>query len=84
MYTHFYCRGEKLQSPVMAPRKVSKASTDVSGQGYDISDTSPRRIDCVRTYSYVSEVLQSQLVNYLDNSSDNETDDMTTKYKIIV
>jgi hypothetical protein len=29
-------------------------------------------------------VLQSQLANYSDDSSDNETDDMTTKYKIVV
>ena len=85
MYTHFYRRREKLQSPVMVPRKVSKASAEVSGQGSDnISDTSPWSIDCIRTWSYVSEVLQSQLVNYLDDSSDNDTDDMTTKYKIVV
>jgi hypothetical protein len=69
----------------MAPRKASKASAEVSGQGSDnISDTSPRSVDSVRTWSYVSEVLQSQLVNYSDDSSDNETDDMTTKYKIVV
>ena len=85
MYTHFYCRRAKLQSPVMAPGKASKASAEVSGQGSDnVSDTSPRSIDSVWTWSYLSEVLQSDVVNYSDDSSDNEKDDMTTKYKIVV
>jgi hypothetical protein len=69
----------------MAPRKASKASAEVSGQGSDnVSDTSPRSIDSIRTWSYVSEVLQSDVVNCSDDSSDNEKDDMTTKYKIVV
>jgi hypothetical protein len=69
----------------MAPRKASKASAESSGQGSDnVSDTSPRSIDSVRTWSYVSEVLQSELVNCSDDSSDNEKDDLATKYKIVV
>jgi hypothetical protein len=48
MYTHFYCKRDKLQSSVMAPRKSSKASVEVLGQGSDnISDTSPRSVDFV-------------------------------------
>jgi hypothetical protein len=85
MYTHFYFRRAKLQSPVMALRKTSKESAEVLGQGSDnVSDTSPRRVDSVRTWSYISEVLQSDVVNCSDDSSDNEKDDMTTKYKIFV
>ena len=49
-----------------------------------ISDTSPQSIDSIRTWSYVSEVLQSELVNCSDDSSDNEKDDLATKYKIII
>jgi hypothetical protein len=56
-----------------------------SGQGSDtISYTSPPSIDSVRTWSYVSEVLQSELVNYSDDSNDNENNDSATKYKIVV
>jgi hypothetical protein len=48
MYTHFSCRRDKLQSPVRAPRKASKASIEVSGQGSDnVSDTSPRSVDSI-------------------------------------
>jgi len=69
----------------MAPRKASKASVESSGQGVDtISDTSPRSIDSIRNWPYVSEVLQSELVNCSDDSSDNERDDLATKYKIVV
>jgi hypothetical protein len=69
----------------MAPIKASKEIAKSSGQGLDIfSDTSPRSIDSIRTWSYVSEVLQSKLVNCSDDSSDNERDDLATKYKIFV
>ena len=69
----------------MAPRKASKVSAESSGQGMEtVSDTSPRSIDSVKTWSYVFEILQSELVNYSDDSSDNERDDLATKYKIIV
>ena len=85
MYMHFYYRRAKSQSSVMAPQKASKASAEISGQGSDnVSDTSPRSIDSIRTWSYILEVLQSDLVNCLNDSSDNEKDDMTTKYKIVV
>jgi hypothetical protein len=85
MYTHFYYRRAKSQSFAMAPRKASKASAEILGQGSDnVSDTSPRSIDSVRNWSYISEVLQSELVNCSDDSSDNEKDDLATKYKIII
>jgi hypothetical protein len=85
MYTHFYRRRAKTQSPAMAPRKASKANVEVSGQGSDnVSDTSPRSIDSVPNWSFVSDVLQAELVDYSDDSSDNEKDDITTKYKIVI
>jgi hypothetical protein len=69
----------------MAPRKEAKANVEVSGQGSDnVSDASPRIIDSVPNWSYVSDMLQSELVDYSDNSDDNERDDITTKYKIVV
>jgi hypothetical protein len=85
MYTHFYYKRAKSESAIMAPRKASKVSAESSGQGMDtVSDTSPRSIDSVRTWSYVSEVLQSKLVNCSDDSSDNERDDLATKYNIVI
>jgi hypothetical protein len=55
MYTYFYRRRAKSESPVMAPRKASKASAEISGQGSDnVSDTSPRSVDSIRTWSYIS------------------------------
>jgi hypothetical protein len=85
MYTYFYRRRAKVESPAMAPRKASKATVEVSGQGSDnVFDTSPRSVDSVRTWSYISKVLQSELVDGLDDSSENEKDDLITKYKIVV
>jgi hypothetical protein len=50
MYTHFYYRRAKSQSSVMAPRKASKESAEISGQGSDnVSDTSPRSVDSIKT-----------------------------------
>jgi hypothetical protein len=85
MYTYFYRKRAKVESPTMAPRKASKANVEVSGQGSDnVSDTSPRSVDSVRTWSYISEVLQFELVDVLDDSSENEKDDLITKYKIVI
>jgi hypothetical protein len=85
MYTYFYRRRAKAGSLAMAPRKASKANVEVLGQGSDnVSDTSPRSVDSIKTWSFVSDVLQSELVDYSDDSSDNEKDDLTTKYKIVV
>jgi hypothetical protein len=38
----------------------------------------------VPNWSYVSDILQAELVDYSDNSDDNERDDLITKYKIVV
>jgi hypothetical protein len=69
----------------MAPRKAAKANVEVAGQGSDnVSDTSPRSVDSVPDWSFVSGILQSELVDYSDDSDDNEKDDLNTKYKIVV
>jgi hypothetical protein len=84
MYTQFYRRRAKTQASAMAPRKAAKANVEVAGQGSDnVSDTSPRSVDSVPSWSFVSDILQSELVNYSD-SDDNEKDDLNTKYKIVV
>jgi hypothetical protein len=85
MYTYFYRRRDKVESPAMAPRKASKATIEVSGQGSDkISDTSPQSVNSIKTWSHIPEVLQSELVDISDDSSGNEKDDMITKYNIII
>jgi hypothetical protein len=69
---------------IMAPRKVPKAAAKSSSQGSDIFfDTSPRSINSIKTWAYVSNIPQSKSVNCSDDSTDNEKDDLSTKYKII-
>jgi len=85
MYTHFYYRRAKSESSIMSPRKASKAIAENSGKGSDnVSDTSPRSIDSIITWSYISEVLQYEMVNCSDDSNDNEKDYLATKYKIVI
>jgi hypothetical protein len=68
----------------MAPRKVPKATGEISGHNTDvISDTSPRSINTVKTWSQVFNTIQYEVVNYTDDSSGNEKDDLSTNYKII-
>jgi hypothetical protein len=65
--------------------KVSKATIEVSGQGSDnISNTSSRSVDSVRTWLYIFVVLQSELVDVSDDSSENEKHELITKYKIVI
>jgi hypothetical protein len=62
-----------------------KAAAKSSGQGSDVvSDTSPRSINTVKTWTYISDILQSESVNCSDDSSDNEKDDLATRYKIVM
>ena len=69
----------------MALRKAVKANVEVPGQGSDqVSDTSPWSVDSVPNWSFVLDILQSELVDYSDESDDNEKDDLNTKYKIVV
>ena len=85
MYTQFYCRREKMQVSAMAPLKAANANVEVAGQGIDnVADTSPRSVDSIPDWSFVSNVLQEELVNYSDDFDDIERDDLHTKYKIIV
>jgi hypothetical protein len=85
MYTQVYRRRAKTQVSVMAPRKAAKANVEVAGQGTDnVADTSPRSVDSIPDWSFVSNVLQAELVDYSDDSDDIERDDLHTKYKIIV
>ena len=68
----------------MALRKTPKSAAESSGQGSDVFfDTSPRSINYVKTWSYVSNILQSESENCSNDSSDNEKDDLSTKYKIV-
>jgi hypothetical protein len=68
---------------IMAPQKASRVSAEIPGQDSDIiSDTFPRSINTVKTWTHVSNILQFELINCPDDSNDNEKDDLSTKYKI--
>jgi hypothetical protein len=41
-------------------------------------------VSTIPNRAFVSDILQSELVDYSDNSNDNERDDLNTKYKIVV
>jgi hypothetical protein len=86
MYTQVYCRRAKKQASAMAPRRAAKENVEVAVQGSDnVSDTSPRTGGSVPNWSFVSDILQSELVNYSDSDdNDNLKDDLNTKYKTVV
>jgi hypothetical protein len=68
----------------MAPWKAPKMTGESSSQNIDVlSDTSPRSIDTVKSWTQISNILQYELVNCPDDSSDNEKEDLATKYKIV-
>jgi hypothetical protein len=68
----------------MAPRKSPKATGESSSQNANgLFDTSPRSIDTIKSWTHISNILLYELVNCPDDSSDNEKEDLATKYKII-
>ena len=72
----------------MAPRRAAKENVKAAAQGpNNVSDTSPRTGGSVPTWSFISNILQSELVNYSDSDDDNNDivkDDLNTKYKTIL
>jgi hypothetical protein len=86
MYTQVYRRRAKTQALAMAPWKAAKANVEIAAQGSDnVSDTLPWSVDSVPSWSFVSDILQIELVNYSDSDdNDNVKDDLNTKYKIVV
>jgi hypothetical protein len=68
MYTQVYHRREKTQASAMAPWKEAKENIEIARQGLDnVSDTSPQSVDSIPSWSFVSDILQSELVNYSDS-----------------
>jgi hypothetical protein len=68
----------------MAPRKAPKETSESFGQNTDvISDTSPRSINIVKNWTHTFNTIQYEVINCPDDSSDNEKDNLSTKYKII-
>ena len=68
----------------MPQRKADKATSESLGQSSDVFfDTSPRSINKVKTWMNVFNILQYEMVNYPDDSNNNEKEDLSTKYKTI-
>jgi hypothetical protein len=88
MYTQVYHRRTKKPASAMAPRRGAKANVEVAAQGSDnVADTSPRTDGAVSTWSSITNILQSELVNCSDSDDYNYDivkDDMNTRYKTIV
>ena len=60
-------------------------NVEVTGQASEnVSNTLPRSVDSIPDWSFVLSIFQSELVDYSDDSDDNEKDDLNTKYKIVV
>jgi hypothetical protein len=59
----------------MAPRKIAKAAGESSSQNIDVlSDTSPRVVDTVKTWTQVFDILQYELIDCPDDSGDEVTE----------
>ena len=76
--------GFLFRTATMPPWKETEVTSEGSGQSSEvISDTSPRSINIVKTWTHVFNTIQYEVVNCPDDSSDNENANLSTKYKII-
>jgi hypothetical protein len=67
----------------MAPRKMAKAAGESTSQNTNVlSDTSPRVVDTMKTWMQVFDILQYEMINYLEESryEVTETQAMNLKY----
>jgi hypothetical protein len=68
----------------MAPWKIAKETGESSSQNTDVlSDTSPRAIDTVKTWTQVFDILQYELINFPEESGYEVTETQATKLKYI-
>ena len=68
----------------MAPWKTAKASSESSNPNTDVfSYTSPITIDTVKTWTQVFDILQYELINCPDDSSDEGTKTQAMRYKYV-
>jgi hypothetical protein len=67
----------------MAPRKMMKkidAAGEDSNPNVDVlSDTTPRAIEAIKYWTRVFEVLKQEIINYPEDSSDEEDDTYAAK-----
>jgi hypothetical protein len=68
----------------MAPRKMAKAARESTNPNTDVlSDTSPRAIDTVKSWTQVFDILQHELINYLEDSGNKVSETHATKLRDI-
>jgi hypothetical protein len=68
----------------MVPRKMNKTAGESMSPNTDVlSDTSPRSVDTVKTWTQVSNILQYELIKFLDDSGDEVTETQAMKLKYI-
>jgi hypothetical protein len=68
----------------MAPRKITKATDEISSPITDVlSDTSPRTIDTMKTWMQVFDILQYKLINCPNDSGDEVTENHAMRYKYV-
>jgi hypothetical protein len=71
----------------MAPRKMMK-KTDAAGEGSNpnadvLSDTTPRAIDSVKSWTQVFEILEHEIINCPEDSGDEVDDTHEAKLRYI-
>jgi len=58
----------------MTPRKMAKAAGESTNSNTDVlSNTSPRAIDTVKSWTHVFDILQHELINFPEDSGDEVT-----------
>jgi uncharacterized protein YllA (UPF0747 family) len=68
----------------MAPWKIAKAAGESVNPNTDVlSDTSPRAVDTVKTWTQVFDILQHELINFPEESGYEVTETQATKLKYI-
>jgi hypothetical protein len=68
----------------MALQKMAKATGESMNPNTDVlSNTSPRAIDTVKTWTHVSDILQHELINCPEDSSNEVTETHEMKLRNI-
>jgi hypothetical protein len=68
----------------MAPRNMAKEVGERANPNIDVlSDTSPRAIDTVKSWTQVFDILEHELINFPEDSGDEVSETHATKLRDI-
>jgi hypothetical protein len=68
-------------APLKSAKKLDASSYDSNPNAYVLSDTTPRVANTIKTWKQVFDLLEHEIINYLDESIEEDYEYFTSKIR---